>query len=94
METYLKLLYICVSYLLMKRSNYATGITEFLEGGQSDNLFVINAFVERQLTINKRLYVCFIDFSKIFDMIDMKISFNELIKEKEWVERYSLRYVP
>ena len=37
----------------------------FLEGNRtSDNLFVLNALVEKQLVLNKRLYVSFIDCRK------------------------------
>ena len=53
----------------------------FLEGSRtSDNIFIVNGLVERRLTMNKRLYVCYIDFSKAFDMINRKILFYELTK--------------
>ena len=52
----------------------------FLEGNRtSDNLFVLNALVEKQLLLNKRLYVSFIDFSKAFDMVNRIILFYKLI---------------
>ena len=42
----------------------------FLEGSRtSDNLFTLNG----QLIMNKRLNVCYIDFSKAFDMINRNI---------------------
>ena len=51
----------------------------FIEGNRtSDNLFVLNGSVEKQLTINKRLYVCYIDFSKVFDMVNRTIIFYKL----------------
>ena len=52
----------------------------FLEGNRtSDNLFVLNALVEKQLVLIKRLYVSFIDFSKAFDMVNRIILFYKLI---------------
>ena len=52
----------------------------FSEGNRtSDNLFVLTGFVEKQLTINKCLYVCYIDFSKAFDMVNRTILFYKLI---------------
>ena len=52
----------------------------FLESNRtSDNLFVLNAFVEKQLVLNKRLYVSFVDFSKAFDMVHRIILFYKLI---------------
>ena len=52
----------------------------FLEGNRtSDNLFVLNGLVEKQLTINKCLYVCYIDFSKAFDMVNRTILFYKLV---------------
>ena len=52
----------------------------FLEGNRtSDNLFVLNALVEKQLVLNRRLYVSFIDFSKAFDMVNRIILFYKLI---------------
>ena len=44
-----------------------------------DNLFVLTGSVEKQLTINKCLYVCYIDFSKAFDMVNRTILFYKLI---------------
>ena len=52
----------------------------FLEGNRtSDNLFVLTGLVEKQLTINKCLYVYYIDFSKAFDMVNRTILFYKLI---------------
>ena len=52
----------------------------FLEENRtSDNLFVLNGLVEKQLTINKCLYVCYIDFSKAFDMVNRTILFYKLV---------------
>ena len=53
---------------------------EFLEGNRtSDNVFVLNGLVEKQLTINTRLYVCYIDFSKAFGMVNRTILFYKLL---------------
>ena len=52
----------------------------FSEGNRtSDNLFVLTGLVEKQLTINKCLYVCYIYFSKAFDMVNGTILFYKLI---------------
>ena len=48
----------------------------FLSGNlTSDNLFILNGLVERQLSLGKELYVCYIDFSKAFDKINRSILF-------------------
>ena len=53
----------------------------FLEGSRtSDNLYILNGLVERQSTMNKRLYLYYIDISKAFDMINRTILFYILIK--------------
>ena len=36
----------------------------------SDNLFIVNGFIERQLALGKPLFVCFVDFTKAFDLIN------------------------
>ena len=59
---------------------YDRYINGFLEWNRtSDNLFVLNALVEKQLVLSKRLYVNFIDFSKAFDMVNRMILFYKLI---------------
>ena len=51
----------------------------FLEGNRtSENIFILNGLVERQLTM---ICVCFIDFSKAFDMINQTILSYKLIKK-------------
>ena len=53
----------------------------FLGGNRtSDNLFILNGLVERQLSLGKELYVCYIDFSKAFDKINRSILFYKLIR--------------
>ena len=42
----------------------------FLHGSlTSDNLFVLNGLIEKQMLLGKSLLVCFVDFTKAFDMI-------------------------
>ena len=49
----------------------------------SDNIFVLNWLIERHLTIGKSLLVCFVDFSKAFDIINRNILFYKL-KSNGW----------
>jgi hypothetical protein len=52
----------------------------FLKGSQtSDNLFILNGLVEKQLILGKKLVVCFVDFSKAFDLINRHILFYKLM---------------
>ena len=52
----------------------------FLKGKRTtDNLFFLNGLVKRQLNLNKTLYVCFVDFSKAFDMVNRDILFFKLL---------------
>ena len=53
----------------------------FLCGSRTaDNIFVLNGLIERQLTLGKSLLVCFVDFSKAFDVINRNILFYKLLK--------------
>ena len=53
----------------------------FLNGCRtSDNLLILNGLVERQLSLGRALYVCFVDFSKAFDKINRSILFYKLMK--------------
>ena len=60
----------------------------FLEGNRtSDNLFISNALVEKQLVLNKYLYVSFIDFSKAFVMLIgqyCSINWSAVVGRVEW----------
>ena len=52
----------------------------FLKGKRTtDNIFILNGLVQRQLNLNKALYVCFVDFSKAFDLVNRDILFFKLI---------------
>ena len=58
---------------LTKLTNFDNG---FLNGSRtSDNLFILNGLVERQLSMGRAWYICFVDFSKAFDKIDRSILF-------------------
>ena len=53
----------------------------FLEGRRTaDNLFIIHGLAQRQIILNKNLILCFVDFSKAFDMVDRNILFYKMIK--------------
>ena len=57
----------------------------FISGSRtSDNLFILNGLIEKQLLMGKKLYACFIDFSKAFDLINRTILFYKLIKKNGW----------
>ena len=45
----------------------------------SYNLFVLNGLIEKQLLLGKSLHVCFVDFSKAFDVINRNILFYKLM---------------
>ena len=44
----------------------------------TDNLFVINALVQKQRSLSKPLFVCFVDFKKAFDFINRYFLFYKL----------------
>ena len=46
----------------------------------SDNLFVLNAIIEKYKCLNKPLYVCFVDFKRAFDCVNRMLMFTKLIK--------------
>ena len=47
----------------------------FLPGSRtSDNMFVLQGLIQRQLCIGNNLTVCFVDFSKAFDLINRHYS--------------------
>ena len=53
----------------------------FLKGCRtSDNMFILNGLIHRQLLIGKPLYVCYIDFSKAFDVVNRHVLFYKLMK--------------
>ena len=53
----------------------------FLSGRRtSDNIFILNGLIQKQLLLGKPLFVCFVDFSKAFDLINRHILFYKLMK--------------
>ena len=53
----------------------------FLKGSRtSDNVFILNGLVQRQLTLGQPLIVCYIDFSQAFDRVNRNILFYKLKK--------------
>jgi hypothetical protein len=53
----------------------------FLKGCRtSDNIFILKSTIEKQLYLNKSLYVAFVDFSKAIDFINRNILFYKIIK--------------
>ena len=46
----------------------------------TDNLFILNGLIQSQLTLGKSLFVCFVDFSKAFDLVNRSILFYKLLK--------------
>ena len=53
----------------------------FLKGSRtSDNLFILTSLIERQINLGQSLIVCFVDFSKAFDLINRDILFYKIIK--------------
>ena len=53
----------------------------FLPGYRtSDNLFILQGLIQRQLCIGSNLIVCFVDFAKAFDLINRHILFYKIMK--------------
>ena len=46
----------------------------------SDNIYAQHSLTERQVNLGQSLMVCFVDFSKAFDLINRDIHFNNIIK--------------
>ena len=46
----------------------------------ADNMFILNGIVQKQLLIGKSLYVCFVDFSKAFDLVNRTILFYKVMR--------------
>ena len=78
-----------VVYRRLTFVNKAYNETDRYNGGflcrshTSDNIFVLNGLIKRQLTLGKSLLVCFVDFSKAFDIINRNILFYKLL-ENGW----------
>ncbi len=46
----------------------------------TDNIFILNAVIERQKCKGKPLYVCFVDFTKAFDYVNRSALYYKLVK--------------
>ena len=67
-----------INEAFMRKDRYNGG---FLKGSQTaDNLFILQSLIERQLALGQNLIVCFIDFSRAFDLMNRNILFYKLIK--------------
>ena len=54
----------------------------FLRGCRTtDNIFVLNGLVQRQVAMGKPLYICYVDFSMAFDLVNRHILFYKLINQ-------------
>ena len=59
----------------------------FIGGSRtSDNIFTIHGLVQRQMIIGESLFVCFIDFSKAFDLVSRHTLFYKIMKG-DWTGR-------
>ena len=55
----------------------------FLEGSRTaDIIFIIQGLIERQLILGKSLYICMVDFSKAFDLVNRNILFFKLLRAR------------
>ena len=53
----------------------------FITGSRtSNNIFLLHSLVQRQLCLGKPLFICFVDVSKAFDLVNRHILFFKLIK--------------
>ena len=53
----------------------------FIGGSRtSDNIFILRGLVQRQMIIGESRFVCFVDFSKTFDMLNRQILFYKMMK--------------
>ena len=67
-----------VSEAFRKTDRYNGG---FLKGSRTtDNLFVLNGLIERQLSMGQFLIVCHVDFTQAFDRVNRNILFYKIRK--------------
>ena len=71
----------------MSFANEAIGKIDKYNGGfingsrTSDNIFILNGLIQRQLIMVQSLFVCFVDFFKAFDLVNRHILFFKIMKE-------------
>ena len=54
----------------------------FLKGSRTaDNVFILNGLIQKQMAMRKPLYVCFVDFSMAFDLVNRHILFYKLLRQ-------------
>ena len=71
-----RLLFVCEAYGQIDEYN-----AWFLKGSMTaDYVFILNALIQRQIIKGENLTVCFVDFSRAFDLINQHILFYKLIK--------------
>ena len=67
-----------IASLLHKTDRYKGG---FLKGSRTtDNLFILNGLIERQLHMGQSLIVCHVDFTQAFDRVNRNILFYKIKK--------------
>lgn len=71
-----RLLFVCEAYGLLDEYNGG-----FFKGSMTaDNEFMLNTLIQKQMVKGEQLIVCFVDFSKAFDLKSRHILFYKLIK--------------
>ena len=66
--------------------NNAFGTDDKFNGGfckgsrTTDNMFILHGLIQRQLILGKQIYLCMVDFSKAFDLVNRNILFYKMIK--------------
>ena len=53
----------------------------FSERASADNVFILNALIQRQIIKGENLIVCFVDFSRAFDLINRHTLFHKLLSK-------------
>ena len=68
----------CVNEIFCRNDKYNGG---FLKGCHtSDNPFILQSLVERQINLSQSMIVCFVDFAKAFYLVNRNILFYKIIK--------------
>ena len=76
MSVYKRLMFVNEAFCKIDRNNGG-----FLPGCRtSDNIFILQGLIQRQMILGNSLYVCFVDFSKAFDLVSRHILFYKIYK--------------